>query len=185
MAIFYIGDLHLGHANIINLCYRPFLSVEEMDTTIINNWNSRVKPTDDIYILGDFSFRSNTSKAISYLKRLNGRKHLIEGNHDIDNLKNEEFRRQFVSIDKYLEIYDNGEKVCLFHYPIAEWNGYFKSNVYHVFGHVHNGNSSAGVKFINTEPRAFNAGVDVNDFLPVTLNEMKNKKRTTHNEKVI
>lgn len=176
MATFYTADLHLGHENIIRLCHRPFSSVEEMDETIIANWNSKVKSSDDVYIVGDFSFRSNTENAIACLKRLNGKKHLIVGNHDAENLKNPEFRKQFASINTYLEIRDNGNKVCLFHYPIAEWNGYFRDNVYHVYGHVHDSDTTAGVKLVKSEPRAFNAGVDVNNFYPMTLNDFLNKK---------
>ena len=67
--IFFTSDLHLGHANIIRLCNRPFSNVEEMDETIINNWNSVVTDNDDVYILGDFSYKSENP--ISYLKKLN------------------------------------------------------------------------------------------------------------------
>ncbi len=52
---FYISDLHLGHYNVIKMCNRPFSSVEEMDETLINNWNAAVHDEDDVYILGDFS----------------------------------------------------------------------------------------------------------------------------------
>ena len=56
--ILYTADLHLGHGNIIRLCNRPFYTVDEMNRTIIENWNSCVKPEDDIYIIGDFSYKS-------------------------------------------------------------------------------------------------------------------------------
>jgi calcineurin-like phosphoesterase family protein len=56
--IYFTADLHLGHANIINHCDRPFSSVEEMDEHLINAWNSRVRPNDTVYIIGDLIFRS-------------------------------------------------------------------------------------------------------------------------------
>lgn len=54
MAIFYIADTHFNHSNIIGFDNRPFSSVEEMNETLIHNWNSVVKHGDQVYILGDF-----------------------------------------------------------------------------------------------------------------------------------
>jgi len=81
--IFFIADMHLGHANIIKHCDRPFSSVEEMDEHLISAWNKSVRPNDSVYILGDLIFRS-TASPDSYLSRLRGKKHLILGNHDKD-----------------------------------------------------------------------------------------------------
>lgn len=39
MANYYIADLHLGHANIIQFDNRPFAGLTEMHDTILNNWN--------------------------------------------------------------------------------------------------------------------------------------------------
>lgn len=55
---YYISDLHIGHANAIKFDNRPFADVNEMNNAIMENWNSRVKPNDTVYILGD-SFGQN------------------------------------------------------------------------------------------------------------------------------
>ena len=81
--IYFTIDMHLGHENIIRLCNRPFSNVEEMDQALIDNWNRRVQPQDTIYILGDLMFR-NKKPPEEYLRQLNGKKHLIIGNHDRD-----------------------------------------------------------------------------------------------------
>ena len=48
--IFFTSDLHLGHENCIRLCNRPFSSIEEMDETLIENWNHKVTGKDTVYI---------------------------------------------------------------------------------------------------------------------------------------
>ena len=93
---YYIADTHFGHDNIRRLSNRPFDSVEEMDKTIIENWNSKIADSDDVYILGDFSYKSKDP--IEYLKKLNGRKHLIIGNHDNKLLRNQFCKKYFVEM---------------------------------------------------------------------------------------
>lgn len=75
------ADLHLGHANIINYCNRPFGSVDEMNEAIITRWNERVSPHDTAWLLGDVAL-GDRSKTLPLLARLNGRKYLVAGNHD-------------------------------------------------------------------------------------------------------
>lgn len=183
MKIFYIADMHIGHSNIIRLCNRPFKDVIENDKTIIDNWNKTVSKDDLVYILGDVAFKG-VSNIVDILHRLNGRKILIKGNHDGKNLKNPAFRECFEQISDMLDIVDNGERVILCHYPIMEWNGYFRGS-WHVFGHVHNNTSNPCFKYICNELRALNAGVDITGFKPVTLEELKilNKKFKENNSK--
>ena len=68
--IYFTSDLHLGHSNIIRMCNRPFNSVEEMNNTLIGNWNSRVTNRDDIYILGDLFYKAalNVNDVLEVLK---------------------------------------------------------------------------------------------------------------------
>lgn len=61
--IYFTSDLHLGHKNIIKLCDRPFASLEEMDETLIANWNQVVTNGDTIYIVGDLMFRTQAHPA--------------------------------------------------------------------------------------------------------------------------
>ena len=174
--IFYTADLHLGHENIISYCNRPFSSVGEMNETIVSYWNAVVRSEDEVYILGDVLFKINSSSPL-YLDRMNGKKHLIIGNHDKRNLKIDRFRALFDSIDNYLEVIDEDRRVILFHYPIVEWDGYYRG-CYHLYGHIHNSDNEAN-RIMRAVPNAFNVGVDLNDFTPQTLTQLicRNKEK--------
>ncbi|MDR3215981.1 MAG: metallophosphoesterase family protein [Clostridiaceae bacterium] len=173
--IYYTADWHFGHANIIKHSNRPFASAEEMDKALIANYNSVVTNADTVYVLGDVSWCSfEAMKPI--LQKLKGTKHLILGNHDKGLRNNLEAADCFASISDMLEIRDNGRKVVLCHYPMLSWNGLFKDTV-HVFGHIHNNTSDPGFEVLENL-NAYNAGVDVNGYMPVTLEQLiENKKR--------
>lgn len=168
--IYYTADLHFGHANILRLSNRPFQTVEEMDITLINNINARVKEDDDLYILGDFSFKGKNPT--EYLSRIHGKKHLIIGNHDGKLINNKEAMAMFEDVAPYRKINDNGRQVILCHYPIAEWDGFFRTNAYHLFGHVHNNFQNPWHEFMSKLHNNWNVGVDVTGYEPVTLDEL-------------
>lgn len=170
---YYIADTHFGHDNIRMLSERPFKSVGEMDKTIIDNWNNKVTDDDDVYILGDFSYKGENP--IEYLKKLKGKKHLIVGNHDTKLLKDKNCKRYFVEIVDMKMVNDDGTQIVLCHYPLVEWNGYYR-NVLHFFGHVHNTFRSETTKYAMGMKNAYNVGVDVIGFAPCTLKEIINKK---------
>ena len=115
----YISDTHFGHRNAIEFDKRPFADVDEMDRVLIELWNHRVTPEDDVYILGDFSYRSG--RALEwYLQQLRGRKHLVIGNHDGKLLANEKAMSYFESVDKMMHVNDEGRQIVLCHFPICE-----------------------------------------------------------------
>ena len=54
--IFFTSDTHFWHVNIIKYCNRPFETIEEMNETIIEKWNSKISKDDIVFNLGDFAF---------------------------------------------------------------------------------------------------------------------------------
>jgi len=144
-----------------------------MDKTIINNWNNRIRDNDDVYILGDFSYKSEDP--ISYLKQLKGRKHLIIGNHDVQLLKNPVYKKYLVEIVDMKMVNDNGTQIVCCHYPMIEWNGYYR-NVLHFYGHVHNTFHNETTRYASKMKNAYNVGVDIIGFTPRTLEEIINNK---------
>lgn len=164
--IYFTSDLHLGHKNIIHHCLRPFATVEEMDKTLIANWNKRVTNADTIYIMGDLIFRSELPPE-EYIKQLKGKKHLIIGNHDASWLKKGDYTSLFESIS-YAELITTPYGKCMVcHYPMMSFQGR-----YLIYGHIHNNRSDHYWPLLSTMVNALNAGVDVNGFQPVTFPEL-------------
>lgn len=181
---FYISDLHLGHKNIINLSKRPFSNIEEMDEVFINNWNETVSNNDDVYVLGDLCYKGGKHPK-EYLERLKGKKHLIIGNHDSKIMKDFSCRKYFVEMKDIITINDNGKMVILCHYPMLEWNGFFRENI-HLYGHIHNNVDNNTYKIISKIDNAYNVGTDILGFYPRTLEEViKLNKEFNHKHKKI
>lgn len=80
--IYFTSDLHLGYSKVIKNRNRPFDTVEEMNETLIANYNSLVSKKDTVYLLGDLTQKLEPQEANSLLSRLNGKKTLLIGNHD-------------------------------------------------------------------------------------------------------
>jgi calcineurin-like phosphoesterase family protein len=169
--ILFTGDQHFGHHNIIRHCGRPFASVEEMDETLIENWNRAVKPADTVYILGDIFFR-NYINAEDYLVRLNGKKRLIVGNHDKEWMKKTDMGRFFESVDRFAEISDGSHKITLCHYPMMTWDRVAQGG-YMIHAHIHNDRSAIYFPVLCQMPNLLNAGVDINKMHPVHFEALK------------
>jgi len=164
--IFFTSDTHFGHNNIIKYENRPFDNANEMDKVLVSNWNSVVKKSDEVYILGDFLF-GDGEYANFICEKLNGRKYLILGNHDsFVNDKNFNIIN-FEWIKAYHKLSYNKDKFILFHYPIQTWDCRHHDAI-HLYGHVHSNKNKAMEYNI---PNSFNVGVDVNNFKPVSINE--------------
>lgn len=81
MTIFFTSDSHFGHKNVIQYCNRSYTSVEHMNASMVDSWNSVVKHGDIVYHLGDFSFMKEEA-TLEVIKSLKGNITLIMGNHD-------------------------------------------------------------------------------------------------------
>jgi calcineurin-like phosphoesterase family protein len=159
------ADTHAGHKNILKYCKRPFANVREMDEILIANWNKIVNPDDLVWHLGDVAFCCTLEYAINFVKRLNGRKRLILGNHDDLALEMYTlFPGLFESVDKMEEIKVNGQKIVMCHYALATWHHAYKGT-WSLYGHTHN--------TFQNEGKSLDIGVDAWDFKPVTFEQLK------------
>lgn len=177
----FTSDLHFGHKNIMRFCpkYRShYQDVEAMDEMLIDMWNTSVKPNDIIYDLGDLFFYRDLNKIKSILKRLNGKHHLILGNHDVHllTMKQElldEGLLESISSYKEIQLHD-GTKAVLFHYPIFEWNQGHRGAVM-LHGHIHDRNLNHKIngKILNVGFDNFGYMLDENMIFDLTKNMSK------------
>lgn len=136
--LFFISDTHFGHANIIKLAVRPFKNIRDMDNKLVNNWNTIVPPDGVVYHLGDFGSRCSFDYLSNIRKKLNGKVHLILGNHD--NI-NKAKMLNFDSISSMLELIVNdggkAKHIIICHYPLLSYKGMYNKDYWHLFGHCH------------------------------------------------
>ncbi len=159
MTTWFASDTHFAHANIIEYCKRPFANVEEMNRAMVEKWNARVKPSDEVYHLGDFSFGPAENIA-KFLALLNGQVTLVRGNHDRSLKRMSSFK--FGAVLDSLPCSMQGHRLLLSHKPIPIEP--YPPFDYHLHGHVHERYARRG--------NLINVGVDVRDFEPKTLDEL-------------
>ena len=170
----YVADLHFGHRNVIQFDHRPFLDAGEMDGALIKLWNSRVSPDDNVYVVGDFAYKSDKDEAW-YLQRLRGHKHLIIGNHDGKLLQNERAMAYFESVDNIMHVSDGENQIILCHYPMAEWYN-SRHGSWLIYGHIH-ANRDHTYEYMKTLHHALNAAVCINNYTPASFNELVRNNR--------
>ena len=166
--IFYTADLHFHYKPF--LPGRPFASVEEMDEAMIRLWNETVTDEDTVYVVGDVGYNGGYVPGDA-LGRLQGRKHLIRGNHDTGFENAQKLFDYFETVTDFNEIDDGETHILLCHYPIL-----YRKRGYMIHGHLH---QTRGPEYdiLRQMPRMLNAGVDVNFYRPVTLAQLVENNR--------
>lgn len=154
MNFWFISDTHFGHENIIKYCNRPFKDADEMNETIINNWNERVDKEDTVFHLGDLCFKK-MHRGENIVARLNGNIILIKGNHD--------HKQAIKTITEAIVIYHCGHYIYLTHRP--ENADPLRISL---VGHAH---EKWKIDCKKNFP-IVNVGVDVWDFKPISLDEI-------------
>jgi calcineurin-like phosphoesterase family protein len=169
--VFLIADLHFGDEDMCTLVkddghpIRPFKSVEEHDATLIENWNKVVThPSDKVYVLGDVAQKR---KDIENFGKLNGKKILIKGNHDIYEMK--EYAKYFKDIRATHRL-ENG--ILMSHIPVHP-STFGKAHKVNVHGHIHDKRVMLGgfnpMGLIIIDPRYFCVSCEHINYTPMEL----------------
>ncbi len=159
--VFFISDTHFGHANILKFKHdgkplRPFVDLEDMHNTMVENWNSVVTPRDKVYHLGDVAMGQ---RGLHILDELNGKKRLIRGNHD--TLSMAAYKQYFVEIYGVRQF----DGFWFTHIPIHEScmaSPRAKANVH---GHLHAHKID--------HPKYINVSVECINYTPVSFDWLK------------
>ncbi len=175
MTIWFSSDLHLWHANIIKFCNRPFDNAYVMTEQLREIHNTYVKPQDKWYNLGDLTMLRNKhdeAKIIDEMKKWNGHKRLIMGNHDHFPLR--------VYAEIFEKIVGTGrwfENFWFSHFPIHPDSMGGASACIH--GHIHDSPSPPPVVQIDKKTQRvsykpyINVSVEATNYRPVSLDEIK------------
>ena len=170
MNIFFTSDLHFGHDRKFLFKPRGFSSIEEHDETIIKNWNNVVTDDDVVYIIGDV-IMGDQDAGIEKLKRLNGEKVIIRGNHDTD-----------CKVMKYTDVVERKPlwadiiryykyRFYLSHHPTITSNMEkgepITRHLINLFGHTHSKD-----KFYMDMPFMYNVALDAHDCTPVCVEDV-------------
>jgi len=186
MSVFFTSDTHFHHKNVIEYCNRPVPGIrwmtvpEQMDAMnriLIEKWNDKVKPNDEVYHLGDMAF-CGVSKFLPIVEKLNGKKFWIRGNHDYGLSKKEEVVKHFEWIrdyyvlrvqDTYADeeeiIHQYHQPIVLCHFPILSWDN-MSHGSWHLHGHCHG-------SLPETKMMRLDVGVDTNQLNPYSYEEIK------------
>ena len=172
--IFVCSDLHFNHDRAFVYEPRGFQSVEEMNEAIIERHNSKVSPEDEVYICGDLCLGGGglevMEENIALIERLNGRIHVILGNHDTPaRIKMYALCKNIEEVVYATMIHYKGYHFYLSHFPTLTANldddKPLKARVINICGHNH-----AKDKFIDMDKGLiYHAELDAHSCYPVLL----------------
>jgi calcineurin-like phosphoesterase family protein len=176
--IFFTSDFHFGHTNVIRFDGRPFKDVDEMNQSLIDNWNSVVSDEDIVFYLGDLSHRCRPEMVKELVDQLKGKIHFILGNHDR--------YRDISRLNRFEKIYDYGtdisvkdddanrgyQDIVMCHYPILSWNkGHH--GAWQLHGHCHQSlHKNPDMEWFYKR-KVIDAGCNGWDYTPISYTQLK------------
>ena len=178
---FLIGCTHFGHKKMYEFVRkdgtrvrREFANAKEGDEAIIENWNKTVKHIDKVYLLGDVAFHQDDLATVG---KLNGKKILIKGNHDILQLS------EYVKYFKDIRAYHKLDNEILSHIPIhptSLWRTKRNTSWLNIHAHLHNEvvykfDGQDGEDGIEPDNRYFSVCVERINYTPISIDEIRNR----------
>ena len=169
--IWFTSDMHLGHEKALDFTCRPWNQIDEMNEGIIANINEKVKENDELYILGDYSFKITALEAAALRKKIYCEKvHLVPGNHDKD-WNNKLVQGTFIVEQPITVLKIDGRKYVLSHFPMADWQSMSHESI-HLHGHIHSEGSLYNEMNRMQGLYRYDVGVDANGYSPVSMEEI-------------
>lgn len=171
--VFVTSDLHFGHDREFIWGPRGFKSSQEHDETVIRNWNAVVNADDDVYILGDVMLGDNFY-GCECVSCLNGRIHLVRGNHDTDT----RWDNIYPTIPNVVELCGWADVIHYrkYHFYLSHWSADTANydddkglwaRIISLSGHTHKQE-----KFHNDNAMKYNVALDAHNNYPVLLDDI-------------
>lgn len=169
------SDWHFNHDKEFIWGVRGFESVEEMNETIIRRHNYQVAENDDVYVLGDLCMGSDLASNKALIERLNGRIHVVFGNHDTENRK-----AMYAECKNVVELCGYGTmlKYKKYSFLLTHWptntsnydeNKPLRACLINICGHVH---TTDKLELIHQGQLSFHAEMEGNQCAPVSLDHI-------------
>ena len=165
--IWVTSDQHFSHIQPFVWEKRGYKSVEDMNKEQIRKWNEVVGTEDEVWFLGDGMMNDNVAGAMCFSK-LNGKIHIITGNHDLPTRV--EIYKQFGFDVQDGKRFTYKKKNFIFsHEPVITSNGSFKGwrDTVNIHGHTHQTSN-----FTEGYPLMYHAGGDSHNGYPVLLDDI-------------
>lgn len=165
---FVFADPHFDHTNIIKYCNRPFKSTNQMNKTILENYNKLVHDDSIILFLGDMAYGRDSETPKTWLRRLRGQIYYMKGNHD-DGIHYSINPTYCKGVYKHMNIACMGYTFMFIHdpdeivlnYPVIGYKNWI------IHGHKHN-----HAPFFNIGTRRINVSVENTNYGPMRLSDI-------------
>lgn len=168
--IFVTSDTHFCHDREFVFVPRGFKTIQEMNETIVKNWNNTVNLEDEVYLLGDIMLNDNVT-GIELLKSLNGKIHIVFGNHDTESRKLLYSQcENVVEVNYALMIKNKKYNFYLSHYPTMTSNlekEKLSQCIINLYGHTHQKSN-----FYQDIPFMYHVGMDSHNCTPVEIEKI-------------
>jgi calcineurin-like phosphoesterase family protein len=190
--ILFTSDWHIGHENVLKFDNRPFKDLDHMAEVLVNNYNASMHNKKGVgYFLGDMGW-ANSQSLSNVLKRLQGTKVLVLGNHD--KAHESMYKTGFDVVLNGATLWIAGQRVTMTHCPLPgipredtsnmgryaneNWHGEKKNGrfstidmgQFHLHGHIHSPNGGKSQRVLG---RQMDVGVPANDYRPVSLSQVE------------
>lgn len=164
---FFTSDTHFNHSKPFIYEARGFKDINEMNECIIERWNSIVKDTDTVYLLGDVFLGKDFEHGLHLVSLLKGNIYVAFGNHDTNNrIKLLQQLKNIKDIRMGYRLSYRKKSLIATHYPTLTDN-MSPDHVISLYGHTHQ-----TVNFNEQIRYGYHVGVDSHKCYPVALEDI-------------
>ena len=165
--IFVTSDAHFSHIQPFVWEARGYSSVEEMNEEQVRKWNEVISKDDEVWFLGDGMMNDNAA-GMQCFSKLNGKIHIITGNHDTST-RIEIYKQLGFDVQDGKRLSYKKKSFILSHEPVITSNGAFKGwrDTINIHGHTHQ-----TTNFTEGYNLMYHAGVDSHNGYPISLDDI-------------